>query len=190
MYLTFVCLHYFQLSNVVFAPAVINEYCTRKVLVTEWVQGDRLDRSSPENLSTACAVAMTTYLTMMLETGVLHCDPHPGNLLRTPDGRLCILDWGLVTALDPDLQLTFIEHIAHLTSRDFERVPEDLVKLGFIPAGKEAVALESGVVSVLAEVYTEFAGGGGMNKIDVNAVISKLSGLANTYGNIFQVINF
>ena len=26
--------------------------------------------------------------------GVLHCDPHPGNLLRTADGKLCILDWG------------------------------------------------------------------------------------------------
>jgi hypothetical protein len=62
------------------------------------------------------------------------------------------------------------------------------VKLGFIPAGKEAVALESGVVSVLSEVYTEFAGGGGAAKIDVNAVISKLGSLADTYGNIFQVI--
>lgn len=43
---------------------------------------------------------MNTYLTMLLETGGLHADPHPGNLLRTPDGRLCILDWGLVTSLD------------------------------------------------------------------------------------------
>jgi predicted unusual protein kinase regulating ubiquinone biosynthesis (AarF/ABC1/UbiB family) len=63
----------------------------------------------------------------------------------------------------------------------------DLVKLGFIPAGMEQTALESGVVEVLSEVYTEFAGGGGAAKIDVNAVITKLSGLADKYGNIFQV---
>ena len=50
--------------------------------------------------------------------------------------------------------------------------------------------MESGVVSVLSEVYTEFAGGGGAAKIDVNAVISKLSGLASTYGNIFQVLEY
>jgi len=31
---------------------------------------------------------------------------YPGNLLRTPDGRLCILDWGMVTRLDPNLQIT------------------------------------------------------------------------------------
>ena len=39
-------------------------------------------------------MALTAYLTMLLDTGVLHADPHPGNLLRTADGRLCILDWG------------------------------------------------------------------------------------------------
>jgi ABC1 atypical kinase-like domain len=42
----------------------------------------------------------------------LDCDPHPGNLLRTQDGRLCILDFGMVTRLDKDLQLTLIEHMA------------------------------------------------------------------------------
>jgi hypothetical protein len=78
---------------------------------------------------------MNTYLTMMLECGILHCDPHPGNLKRTPDGRLCILDWGLVTVLQPDLQLAYIEHIAHLTSKDYAKLPADLVKLGFVPAG-------------------------------------------------------
>jgi hypothetical protein len=42
----------------------------------------------------------------------IDCDPHPGNLLRTPDGKLCILDFGMVTRLDADLQLTLIEHMA------------------------------------------------------------------------------
>ena len=176
-----------RLNGVVFAPRVYSQISTKRVLVSEWVQGERIDRTKSKGLTDSCSVAMNTYLTMMLETGVLHCDPHPGNLLVTPDGRLCILDWGLVTTLEPDLQLTFIEHIAHLTSKDYEKVPQDLVKLGFIPAGKEAVALESGVVSVLSEVYTEFAGGGGAAKINVNNVISKLSGLSDTYGNIFQV---
>ena len=176
-----------SLKDVVFAPPVVEELSTKKILVSEWVQGDRLDKSNANDLTVSCSIAMNTYLTMMLETGVLHCDPHPGNLFRTPDGRLCILDWGLVTTLDPDLQLTFIEHIAHLTSRDYAKVPQDLVKLGFIPKGYEQVAKESGVVDVLSEVYTQFAGGGGAAKIDVNAVIGKLTGLADEYGNIFRV---
>lgn len=176
-----------SLAGVVFAPAVCREYSTERVLVSEWVAGERLEKSTSRDVAALCAVAMNTYLTMMLDTGVLHCDPHPGNLLRTPEGKLCILDWGLVTTLNPDLQLSFIEHIAHLTSKDYEKVPSDLVKLGFVPPGKEALIQSSGVVPVIAEVYGEFAKGGGATKIDVSAVVSKLQGLAEKYGNLFQV---
>ena len=94
------------LSGVVFAPPIVDECTTGKVLTTEWVVGERLDKSRKEDVTILCSIAMNTYLTMMLETGVLHSDPHPGNLLRTPDGRLCILDWGMVTRLDPNLQIT------------------------------------------------------------------------------------
>jgi predicted unusual protein kinase regulating ubiquinone biosynthesis (AarF/ABC1/UbiB family) len=86
------------LASVVFAPPVLREVSARRVLTTAWIDGERLEKSSADDVSTLCSVAMNTYLTMMLETGTLHCDPHPGNLLRTPDGRLCILDWGLVQA--------------------------------------------------------------------------------------------
>jgi predicted unusual protein kinase regulating ubiquinone biosynthesis (AarF/ABC1/UbiB family) len=112
------------LAGVVFSPPVMDEWTTRRVLTTEWVVGERLDRSAKSDVSILCSIAMNTYLTMMLETGTLHCDPHPGtkylnshinyfsnkitsfdqrlihcqsgNLLRTTDGRLCILDWGMV----------------------------------------------------------------------------------------------
>lgn len=94
------------LKGVVFAPPIIEECTTGKVLTTEWVNGERLDKSSNEDITILCSIAMNTYLTMMLETGVLHCDPHPGNLLRTPDGQLCILDWGMVTRINPELQVT------------------------------------------------------------------------------------
>lgn len=66
------------LSGVVFAPSVVEKLTTGAVLVTEWVDGERLDRSSNEDVSVLCSVAMNTYLTMLLEVGLLHCDPHPG----------------------------------------------------------------------------------------------------------------
>mgnify|MGYP002051748856 CR=1 FL=1 len=62
---------------------------------------------------------------------------------RTQDGRLCILDWGLVTRLDSDLRLTLIEHVAHIVAREYEKLPADLVRLGFVPAGAEVPAGQS-----------------------------------------------
>ena len=62
------------LSGVVFAPPIIDECTTGKVLTTEWVVGERLDKSREEDVTILCSIAMNAYLTMMLETGVLHCE--------------------------------------------------------------------------------------------------------------------
>jgi serine/threonine protein kinase len=124
---------------------------------------------------------------MLLELGVLHCDPHPGNLLRTPEGKLCILDWGMVTRLPPELQLTLIEHMAHLTSGDYAEVPRDLLLLGFIPEDKAHLIEDSGIVSVLADIYGAWTSGGGVAAINVNQVVNQLQDLTSKKGNLFQI---
>ena len=88
----------------VFAPEVVPHLSSAHVLTTKWVEGERLASSQAEDVPRLCGVALNSYLTMLLDTGTLHCDPHPGNLLRTPDGRLCILDWGMVIEVPDDLQ--------------------------------------------------------------------------------------
>jgi predicted unusual protein kinase regulating ubiquinone biosynthesis (AarF/ABC1/UbiB family) len=175
------------LADVVFAPTVLNEYSTGKVLVSEWIDGERLDKSSKSDVTVLCSIAMNTYLTMLLELGLLHCDPHPGNLLRTPDGRLCILDWGMVTRLSPDLQLTLIEHVAHLTSADYAEIPRDLLLLDFIPKEKAHLIKDSGVVEVLAGIYSSWTKGGGAAAVNVNDVVNQLQDLTTKNGNFFQL---
>lgn len=175
------------LGGAVFAPEPVDSCSNQKVLTTEWIVGERLETSSAEDVTKLCSVAMNSYLTMMLETGVLHADPHPGNLLRTPDGRLCILDWGLVTNLDPSFRVAYIEHIAHLVSGDYEPVPRDLVTIGFVPEGMEDDVVKSEVVDTLANVYGQWSMGGGAKQMDVNALFSQIQGLSREYGNLFRV---
>ena len=111
-----------------------------------------------------------------------------GNLLRTSDGKLCILDWGLVTTVRPDLQLTLIEHVAHLTASDYAKVPSDLVKLGFVPEGAESTVIDNGVVDFLTDTYSTWKSGGGAAKLDVPKLFSEVRELAaDTPGGIFQV---
>jgi len=176
-----------SLKDVVFAPKIVRDFTSGKVLVTEWIDGERLDRSNQEDVTVLCSICMNTYLTMLLEIGVLHCDPHPGNLLRTPEGKLCILDWGMVTSIPSQLQLTLIEHMAHLTSRDYAEVPRDLYLLGFVPADKADVIEDSGVVEVLAGIYGQWTDGGGLKSINANEVLVQMQDLASTRGNLFQI---
>lgn len=96
-------------------------------------------------------------------------------------------DWGMVTRLDPDLQITLIEHMAHLTSADYEEVPKDLLLLGFIPDDKADLIRDSGVVETLAEIYGAWTAGGGAAAINVNKVIADLQDLTAEKGNLFQI---
>jgi len=186
------------LSGAVFAPEPLSQLTTRKVLTTTWVEGKRLDHVADasaegearrrKKVAALCGVAMNAYLTMMLETGVLHADPHPGNLIVEDDtGKLAILDWGLVTEMDPELRIAYIEHIAHLVAKDYASVPADLVALGFVPEGYEEAIAGSDAVEVLSDVYTQFAGGGGAAKIDVPEVLGEMRALANRQGNLFRL---
>ena len=78
-------------------PGVYMDYTTRRVHVAEWIDGVKLSQSQSDDVSDLVAVGMIAYLTQLLESGFFHADPHPGNMLRTPDGRLAILDFGLMT---------------------------------------------------------------------------------------------
>lgn len=93
----------------------------------------------------------------------------------------------MVTRLDPDLQLTLIEHMAHLTSADYDEIPKDLLLLGFIPESQASLIKDSGVVETLAEIYGAWTKGGGAAAINVNKVIADLQDLTAEKGNLFQI---
>ena len=150
-----------DLGGVVSAAPVFRQASTRRVLTTGWIDGVRLQDSKADDTAQLCAVALTSYLAMLLDLGYLHADPHPGNLLRTNDGKLCILDWGLVTPVSKDLSTAILRFIAHLVSKDFEAVPGDLDAMGFIPTGKREAMEDSGVARALGLLFSALARGGG-----------------------------
>lgn len=80
-----------------------------------------------------------------------------------------------------------IEHIAHLVSRDYDKVPNDLVLLGFVPEGQESAVKSGDSMRVISETYTKLMAGGGAANIDVNAVFTDLQDLTSEYGALFQI---
>lgn len=63
-----------------------------RVLIMEWVEGQRLSDGgvTSEDLRMV-EVGVYCSLSQLLDSGFYHADPHPGNLLRTPDGKLAYL---------------------------------------------------------------------------------------------------
>lgn len=97
------------------------------------------------------------------------------------------MDWGLVTSVDSSIQSTLIIHVSHLVSKDYEKIPADLVKLGFVPSSKEQFIANTDVVALLADIYGKWAKGGGTKRIDINAVVNQINELADEYGNLFRL---
>ncbi|KAL5173528.1 putative aarF domain-containing protein kinase, chloroplastic [Glycine soja] len=81
------------------------------------------------------------WTTIMKQAMVSSSDPHPGNLLRTYDGKLAYLDFGMTGEFKQELRDGFIEACLHLVNRDFDALAKDFVTLGLLPptADKEAV---------------------------------------------------
>ena len=52
--------------------------------------------------------------------GRFHCDPHPGNLLVTDDGVLCLIDYGLCAEVEVSEREAMTKAIVHLLYRDFD----------------------------------------------------------------------
>ncbi|HYK07318.1 MAG TPA: AarF/UbiB family protein [Gaiellaceae bacterium] len=86
-------------------PAVIHPYVTEKVLVQERVTGERVTGGhglDPERAAVLARELFGAYVQQITVHGVYHADPHRGNILLTDDGRLALLDFGLVGRLDDD----------------------------------------------------------------------------------------
>lgn len=90
--------------DAVTAPAVIDELSDKRVITTEWMEGTRLDRDASPDVPRLCSVAINAYLTMLLDTGTLHCDPHPGNLFFAVSSLRLLHDTNtLAVSLSPSL---------------------------------------------------------------------------------------
>ena len=82
------------------APKPMFRYTSRKVLTMEWINGRRLIDAEPSEINRLVNIGTSCYLMQLLETGFFHADPHPGNMIRTDDGKLCIIDFGLMSEVE------------------------------------------------------------------------------------------
>ena len=86
-------------------PRVIHPYVTERVLVLEWIDGRKIEADHGLESDVAAELArqfFSAYVLQVVVEGVYHADPHAGNVLLTEDGRLALLDFGLLGRIDED----------------------------------------------------------------------------------------
>ncbi len=122
----------------VVVPAVVGALTRRRVLVLEYVEGTRVDRLQERlaagdlRLDDLMQALVEVYLKMMLQDGVVHADPHPGNLLVDAQHRLVLLDFGMVVRVEQELRLRMIQTVMAVARQDVDGVINGFYALGIL----------------------------------------------------------
>ncbi len=93
------------------------------------------------------------FLSQYFVTGFFHADPHPGNLFYLNDGRIAILDCGMMGRLDPKTRSTLTELVLAIVSSDAQRCAQLTLQLTEPLKTVDLVRLESDYSRLLGRYY-------------------------------------
>ncbi|EAW42854.1 ABC-1, partial [Nodularia spumigena CCY9414] len=165
----------------IYVPKIYWEYTNRRVLTMEWINGTKLTQTAEINAQGIDArylieVGVQCSLRQLLEHGFFHADPHPGNLLATPEGKLAYLDFGMMSEVQPPQRYGLIEAIVHVVNRDFEGLANDYVKLDFLSPETDLTP----IIPAFARVFAD-AQGASVADLNIKSITDELSALMYEY---------
>lgn len=145
----------FKDMDIVKIPSVYSELSTSKVLVMEWVEGIRLtDIEALKEVAVSreelAQRLMKVFLPQWLEPGTFHADPHPGNVLVTKDGKIILLDFGMIGEISKKDAAHFQSLIESFLSKNYSKAVECLSQLGFLLPEADSRTIEK----LLAELVS------------------------------------
>jgi len=156
----------FKGDTVVKIPFAYPHLTSRKVLVMEWIDGVRCtDLAALDRFQVPVAefirVGVESGMRQLLEFGLFHGDPHPGNVFAMADGRIAYVDFGAVAEISEASKEILIDAVVHAMDRDFDKIAEDMMRLGFIAEGSDRAP----IARAMEEMWEDALG---KNLVDFN----------------------
>ncbi|MEM1172993.1 MAG: AarF/ABC1/UbiB kinase family protein [Cyanobacteria bacterium P01_H01_bin.35] len=165
----------------IYVPKIYWQYTGRRVLTMEWITGTKLtnlEAIKAKNIDAKylIEIGVQCSLRQLLEHGFFHADPHPGNLLASPDGKLVYLDFGMMSEVKTYQRYGLLEAVVHLVNRDFDALGRDYVKLEFLTPETDLTP----IIPALAGVFNN-ALGASVAELNFKSITDQLSALMYEY---------
>jgi len=155
-------------------PAVVPSHSGPLVLTMEYIGGtkinevDELDTRGIDRHAVAERL-QRAYMKMLIEDGIFHADPHPGNLAVQDDGTIVFYDFGMSAHVDEFIQRNIVDFYVAIANQDIDAILDTLIGMGTLsPTADRAVMAE------VLELAIQDARGEQIEIWRVNQIISRI----------------
>ncbi|ERM93687.1 uncharacterized aarF domain-containing protein kinase At4g31390, chloroplastic isoform X2 [Amborella trichopoda] len=162
-------------------PKVYKDLSGARVLVMEWIDGIRC--TNPQAIKEAgidvngfLTVGVSAALRQLLEFGLFHGDPHPGNIFAMRDGRIAYVDFGNVAVLSQQNKQILIDAVVHAVNEDYVEMANDFTRLGFLASGTDVLP----IIPALEAIWQN-SSGKGLADFNFRSVTGKFNQLVYQY---------
>lgn len=162
-------------------PGYVADYSTDDVLTLEFMPGRKITDVGPLTMldvdgARLAASLFRFMLKAMLIDGILHADPHPGNLFLTPDHRVALLDVGMVVRLPGRLRSSIVKLLVSIGDGDGEGAAAVLADMGHPTDEYDAAAFRDDVSHLVSSTLSMGA------DLQAGAVLMQLARISGTHG--------
>jgi len=163
-------------------PGVVWDLTTSTVLTMERVDGLRIDeidriRAAGHDPVAIARHMIASFAQQILEVGLFHADPHPGNFVVCADGAVGMYDFGMVGSLDERLREELLFLAIAIADRNAVRVVDQLASLGAVPSEWDRQAMERDI----GHLMTQYVGVT-LNEIPVVTILNDAMGMIRRHG--------
>ncbi|MFN6236430.1 ABC1 kinase family protein [Microcystis sp.] len=164
-------------------PKIYWHLTNSRLLVLEWLEGKQIldaDVSRPateqaisQRKSEITRILFRSFFQQIYIDGFFHADPHPGNIFYLDDGRVALIDCGMVGRLDPQTQQILTELLLAIVDLDAKRCSQLTIKLSELVVPITLVQLEVDYERMLRKYYNL-----NLNQINFSEVVYELLQIA------------
>jgi predicted unusual protein kinase regulating ubiquinone biosynthesis (AarF/ABC1/UbiB family) len=159
-------------------PQHVEDYTTSRVLTMEYIRGKKITSLSPLAKIELDGYLLAerlfqAYMQQILVDGFFHADPHPGNVFLTDDGRIALIDLGMVARVSPRFQENLIQLLLSISEGRGDETAEMAIKMGEPKPGFD----EKGFRRLVADLVLQ-AQGAQLEQIDAGRVVLRITQIA------------
>lgn len=132
-------------------PPVHHQLSSMRVLTTQWVHGHKITGSYSNIKPKHVSIGVDAFAAMVLNIGLVHADPHAGNVLITYTDEVCLLDFGMVVEVPVSHRMAWAKCIYAMIRKDHNQTLDNLIEIGFFPSN----CPRDRILAVMPKIWTE-----------------------------------